>query len=60
MAKREWGNPYTHEEHSRESIPGREHPCGCDWCGQKRRVLFRYDRRKGWFCNLECHNSFHF
>jgi hypothetical protein len=62
MAVIEWGNPYTHEEHRRESIPGKDKPGGggCDWCGRKRRTLFQYDGRTGWFCDKGCYHAYHF
>ena len=67
MATIEHGNPYTHEEHIRESKPGRivnysgvhigNHTCG--WCGSAPRVVYQYDRTKGWFCNQQCHQAYH-
>lgn len=53
-----WGSPYTHEEHSRESKTRMPHE-SCDWCGQKPKTLFKYDGRRGWFCNKECYQSYH-
>lgn len=50
------GNPYSHEEHSRESLG---HPGECDWCGQERKNLYKFDDTKGWFCNKGCWRSFH-
>lgn len=71
---REWGNPYTHEEHSRECIPNK--PTGetlmgkpltseghwvtsCNWCGQEPARLYRYDGDSHMFCNRECYLSYH-
>ena len=70
-----WGNPYTHEEHTRECIPNKAHrdsPWGkaitkwgfpiidCGWCGSKPARLYRYDGDKHVFCNRSCYNSYHF
>jgi len=58
------GNPYTHEEHRRESRPGREIKGGCDWCGQAPRTLYNYDQqyRTGgglaWVCNRGCSENY--
>lgn len=58
MAKIEWGSPYTHEEHVRES---HYHPreAECDWCGQKRKTLYSYENMSGQFCNKDCWRSYH-
>lgn len=59
---RTWGNPYTHEEHSRECHPNNPKThwvMSCDWCGQKPRRLYRYDGDRHWFCNRDCYNSYH-
>lgn len=37
------GNPYTHAERSRASIPGRYVYGGCDWCGSRPRTLYAYN-----------------
>ena len=56
------GNPYTHYEECRESISGKEY-C-CDWCGQTKRVLFKYNNQSGYggdlgyFCNKECYKEY--
>ena len=52
------GSPYSHYEETRESRPGGGDTC--DWCGQKRKTLYKYNNRKGWFCNKECYSSYHF
>ena len=57
MTKITWGNPYTHEEHSRESSPANGDTC--DWCGQRKRTLYKYDNSRGWFCNKECHKAYY-
>jgi len=63
MAKMEWGNPYSHEEHSRESLPKSEWISegvdSCDWCGSEPRTLFKYDGTDGWFCNKDCWDAYH-
>ncbi len=69
MTRQEWGNPYTHEEHSRTCYARAEAPAdNCDWCGQKPKRLYNYD---GWrvgtlghsrpavYCNRQCHNAYH-
>ena len=58
------GNPFTHSEMARTSVPGREVYGGCDWCGQPRRTLFIYGNRPmlpyspRHFCNLDCYHAF--
>lgn len=61
------GNPYTHSETRRDSIAGSvkdaghrtDGKAGCDWCGQSRRVYYRYNSREfRWFCNQECASSY--
>lgn len=59
MAKLTWGRAYTHEEWSRESVTNADGRLSCDWCGQRPRVLFRYNGRKGLFCNKDCYESYH-
>ena len=57
-----WGNPYTHEEHSRTTYTSKDllHGYGvCDWCGQVRFRLYQYDGRKGIFCAKDCYRSYH-
>jgi hypothetical protein len=60
-------DPFAREELHRESVVI---DIGCSWCGQKRgdKRLYRYfteqdsGRRsvhRGFFCNIECHNSYH-
>lgn len=64
--KIEWGNPYTHEEHVRESAPASDVRCTgrCDWCGQTPRTLYNYDRQRrtgggqAWVCNRECARAY--
>jgi len=57
-----WGNPYTHEEHSRHCIGNNENMGylvrSCVWCGQSPNRLFRYDGDSRWFCNKECYNCY--
>ena len=59
MATMTHGNPYTHEEHIRESKSNADRRAGCDWCGSTPRVLYQYDRFRGWFCNLTCFRPYH-
>jgi hypothetical protein len=59
MAELLYGNPFTHEQHRRVSRPGSTKASGCDWCGQNPKSLFNYDYSRGWFCNKECHHSYH-
>ena len=56
-----WGNPYTHEEHSRTTYSKRDLLYGygcCDWCGQIRYRLYSYDGHKGIYCNKDCYDSY--
>jgi len=57
------GNPYNHEQHERTSRGpkemGRNDTQSCGWCGQVRRVLYKYDQTEGYFCNLGCWHSYH-
>jgi hypothetical protein len=53
------GNPFSHRHHRRVSRPGSSKPMGCDWCGQKPRVLYNYDYAQHWFCNKTCQQSCH-
>ena len=71
--KVEWGNPYTHEEHSRTSYSkedillnrvstrcfGREK--NCEWCGQLNRHggLFEYNDSGKLFCSKSCHDTYY-
>ena len=66
------GNPFTHSEETRTSMPGHEHYGGCDWCGQTPRTLYVYGAAPGTigdrpryssltyraFCNKGCARSF--
>ena len=68
----EWGNPYTHETHSRASfssddlatnnVPsfyfGKEKTC--EWCGNLNRTggLFEYNNSGKLFCSKGCHRSY--
>ena len=59
---REWGNPYTHEEHSRTTYTARDLLYGyatCDWCGQVRDRVNSYDGRPKVFCNRECYRDYY-
>lgn len=58
------GNPYTHEEHCRESVNAKslgvsQDVMNCSWCGQNRKTLYIYDGRKGEFCSRDCFNNYH-
>jgi len=46
------GNPFTHWEEKRESVPGKGQTCA--WCGDTRRVFFRYNDSREVFCNRGC------
>ena len=60
MATTTWGNPYTQEEHTRETVKAADrHQNGCSWCGNEKNVLYRYDGRKGLFCNKGCYKDYH-
>jgi len=59
MTKRSWGNPYTHEEHERETMTNTTKAHRCDWCGQKPKRLYKYDNTRGWFCNKGCWKDYH-
>lgn len=52
------GNPYTHYEETRESKVNHSQE-ECDWCGQKPKYLYKYNNRKGWFCNKGCYLDYH-
>lgn len=65
----EWGNPYTHEEHSRTtwtaiawsnySYRPSIMKFSCDWCGCEKQRLYSYDgddMHK--FCNKECKEAY--
>ena len=52
------GNPYTHEEHKRESKVNYNRD-ECPWCGQKPKYLYQYDNSRGWFCNKGCWIEYH-
>jgi len=58
----EWGNPYTHEEHSRTSYHWHElnDNTTCAWCGNRNGYngLFEYDHSDKLFCSKECHNIY--
>ena len=55
-----WGNPYTHEEHSRTCIPNLEGHKKCDWCGNNPKRLFKYDGDIHRFCNKICYKDYHY
>lgn len=59
MAKISWGNPYTHEEHMRESYKNIDRLKGCAWCGNKPKTLYTYDNNKTLFCNKNCRHDYH-
>jgi hypothetical protein len=53
------GNPYTHYEETRRSIPARGRACA--WCGNRPRTLYAYGattrdvcRATRYFCNRTC------
>jgi hypothetical protein len=50
----ETGNPYDHSERKRESVG----PGECNWCGQKRKILYRYNNGVP-VCNKECNQSYY-
>ena len=43
MVKSIRGNPYTHEEHERETKANTDHKHDCEWCGQKPNRLYKYE-----------------
>ena len=68
--KVEWGNPYTHEEHSRTSYSKEDMKCHnfppysagtCEWCGQLNRHggLFEYNDSGKLFCSKSCHDTYY-
>jgi len=51
------GNPYDHSEYSRES----EKNYGgktCNWCGQKKKTLYKYNEGRGLFCSKGCYRDY--
>ena len=65
-----WGNPYTHEEHSRTTYTAkdflygssekvRRHGATCDWCGQVRGRVYAYDGGSKVFCNRNCYQDYY-
>ena len=55
-----WGNPYTHEEHTRTCYSAKDLMYGygiCEWCGQIRHRLYTYDGSNKLVCHLECYKS---
>jgi hypothetical protein len=54
-----YGNPYTHEEHSVETLNNKDGSQSCDWCGSKPKKLHIYDGLKGKFCDKGCCESYH-
>lgn len=58
----EWGNPYTHEQHSRTSYHRNElnWQTTCEWCGtlNGHGGLFEYDKSGKLFCSKQCHNIY--
>lgn len=48
------GNPYTHYEETRESVPNHEGKLECAWCGQTPYTLYRYNWSRKPFCNRDC------
>ena len=61
--KVEWGNPYTHEEHSRTSYSKKDLGVreNCEWCGQLNRHggLFEYNNSGKLFCSKGCHDTYY-
>lgn len=65
-----WGNPFTHEEHSRttyskedldqEILPFKKPRQTCAWCGQRNRFdgLFEYDNSGVLVCSKVCHKTY--
>jgi hypothetical protein len=61
--KIEWGNPYTHEEHSRTSWAAEElgeHET-CEWCGNRNGHggLFQYNEMPKKFCCKDCYETYY-
>ena len=61
-----WGNPFTHEEHTRECIPNTDGRLECDYCENHPKRLFIYDGSYAWgkhraarFCNKKCFKSYY-
>ena len=62
MTRVESGNPYTHEEHTRECWSATEmgwEAIKCNWCGSAKKRAYAYDGTKGLFCNKECWKSYY-
>lgn len=59
------GNPYTHYEETRESIPNKSKHEHCWWCGNRPKTLYKYytDNQyytsPTWFCNKDCYKAFY-
>ena len=59
MATMTVGNPYTHYEITRTSMPGRIGlSSGCFWCGQHPRTLYSYNNDVRFFCNKKCAEAY--
>lgn len=57
-----WGNPYTHEEHSRTTYTRKDFlytDWACSWCGQRKPRLYGYDGRPRIFCDKQCYQAFY-
>lgn len=55
-----WGNPYTHEEHTRTCYSAKDLLYGygvCSWCGQIRTRLYTYNGSNKLVCNKECYKA---
>lgn len=59
MSKIYHGNPYTHEEYCRENVNNNDKKLTCDWCGNNKKVLFKYNNDKHIFCNKDCFKNYH-
>jgi hypothetical protein len=67
MSVSTWGNPFTHEEHWRETLSNADQTGTCTWCGQRPARLYRYgsgrffaarERPVRAFCNRSCAESY--
>lgn len=54
-----WGNPYTHEEYTRECVSNRIDKDQCPWCGNKPDRLYKYNNNPGYFCNIKCYKAYY-
>ena len=63
MNRIEWGNPYSHEEHCRNSYPSDElrQDETCAWCGNRNAKdgLFEYYDTGVKFCSKGCFKAYY-